>query len=115
MLTMTGNKEGRLHVRRQVDDYALRDTEFKSMSFLTYTVETYERQIQERDSGHIEDDNDDNNPLKLVNIYLLILNVPPIFVFVKWRITIFFLMLLDLGFLDEMEKNRQNCFIMLRC
>ena len=60
MLTMTGNKEGRLHVRRQVDDYTLRDTEFESMSFLTYMVETYERRIRERDSGHIEDDNDDN-------------------------------------------------------
>ena len=40
---MTGNTEGKLHARRQVDDYIFQDSEFESMSFLTYTVETYER------------------------------------------------------------------------
>lgn len=61
---MTGNTEGKLHARRQVDDYIFRDSEFESMSFLTYTVETYERRLRERESGRTEDEDDDNESLR---------------------------------------------------
>ena len=36
---------GRLHVQRQVEDYALRGAEFEAMGFLSFTVETYERRF----------------------------------------------------------------------
>jgi hypothetical protein len=44
-LSLVGNANGKLHVQRQVQDYTLRGTDFESMGFLTFTVETYERRI----------------------------------------------------------------------
>ena len=41
-MTLIGNSEGKLHVQRQVEDYALRGNELKEMGFLSFTVETYE-------------------------------------------------------------------------
>ena len=61
---MTGNTEGKLHVRRQVDDYALRDMEFENMGFLTYTVETYERRMRGKEIGHTEEENDENESIQ---------------------------------------------------
>lgn len=43
VMTLIANVNGKLHVQRQVEDYALRGTEFESMGFLIFTVETYER------------------------------------------------------------------------
>ena len=42
-MTLIGGSEGKLHVNRQIEDYALRGMEFEAMGFLTFTVETYER------------------------------------------------------------------------
>ena len=39
-MTLVGNADGRLHVCRQVEDYALRGIEFEAMGFLSFTVET---------------------------------------------------------------------------
>ena len=60
-MTLTGNKEGKLHVRRQVEDYALRGLEFEGMGFLTFTVETYERRITLRTNDSMEEENNDEN------------------------------------------------------
>ena len=45
VVTITGNAEGKLYAQHQVQDYALRGTEYESMGFLSFTVETYERRI----------------------------------------------------------------------
>lgn len=44
-MTLIGNTAGKLHVQRQVEDYAFRGSEFEDMGFLSFTVETYERRI----------------------------------------------------------------------
>ena len=59
VVTLVGNLNGRLHVQRQVEDYALRGAEFEAiMGFLTFTMETYERRlvggnmnVEERDTS----------------------------------------------------------------
>ena len=53
---MIGNEDGKLHVKHQVQDYALRGFEFEMLGFLTFIVETYERQIP-KDRMNNEDDN----------------------------------------------------------
>lgn len=59
-MTLIGNSEGKLHVQRQVEDYALRGNEFEEMGFLSFTVETYERRISQRNvEENIENDNTD--------------------------------------------------------
>jgi hypothetical protein len=50
VISLFGNADGRLHIQRQVEDYALRGYEFEDMGFLTFTVETYERRIQEKNN-----------------------------------------------------------------
>ena len=45
-MSITGDAEGKLHVRRQVEDYTLRGIEFEMMNFLNFTVETYERSMK---------------------------------------------------------------------
>jgi hypothetical protein len=52
-MALIGDTEGRLHVQRQVEDYAFRGVEFDMMGFLTFTVETYERRItkEQNDNG----------------------------------------------------------------
>ena len=45
-MSVTGDAEGKLHVRRQVQDYALRGIEFETMGFLNFTVETYEHSMK---------------------------------------------------------------------
>lgn len=54
-MTMVGNADGRLHVQRQVDDYALRSVEFEMMGFLAFTVETYERRIEMENKSNEQD------------------------------------------------------------
>lgn len=44
-MTLIGNTAGKLHVQRQVEDYAFRGSEFEDMGFLSFTVETYERRL----------------------------------------------------------------------
>ena len=44
-MTLIRDATGRLHVRWQVEDYALHGPEFDMMGFLTFTVETYERRM----------------------------------------------------------------------
>ena len=51
-MTLIGNSEGKLHVNRQIEDYALRGVEFEAMGFLTFIVETYERRITTASAGH---------------------------------------------------------------
>ena len=53
-MTLIGNTAGKLHVQRQVEDYALRGSEFDDMGFLNFTVETYERRMTMQNE---EDDN----------------------------------------------------------
>ena len=45
-MSVMGDTEGKLHVRRQVQDYALRGIEFEMMGFLNFTVETYEHSMK---------------------------------------------------------------------
>lgn len=58
MISITGDAEGKLHVRRQVEDYALRGIEFEGMGFLNFTVETYER-LMKKDAETAEENDDD--------------------------------------------------------
>lgn len=53
-MSVTGDAEGKLHVRRQVEDYALRGIEFEEMGFLNFIVETYERPIK-NEADHAEE------------------------------------------------------------
>ena len=53
-MSITGDAEGKLHVRRQVEDYALRGIEFEMMGFLNFTVETYERSMKSG-TEHLEE------------------------------------------------------------
>lgn len=55
-MTLIGNAEGKLHVQRQVENYALRGVEFEDMGFLTFTVETYERWIDSKATTTIIDE-----------------------------------------------------------
>ena len=55
-MTLIGNAEGKLHVQRQVENYALRGVEFEDMGFLTFTVETYERRIDSKATTTIIDE-----------------------------------------------------------
>ena len=41
-MRLFGDVEGKLHVQRQVEDYAYRGVEFEMMGFLSFIVETYE-------------------------------------------------------------------------
>jgi hypothetical protein len=54
-MSFFGNADGRLHVQCQVEDYVLRGREFEDMGFLTFTVETYERRIQEEKKDEKDD------------------------------------------------------------
>ena len=56
-MTLIGNTAGKLHVQRQVEDYALRGPEFEDMGFLLFTVETYERRIGTQ-NAHADDTHD---------------------------------------------------------
>ena len=56
IVSFFGNSEGRLQVQRQVEDYALRGREFEEMGFLTFTVETYERRIQEKRNDNVDEE-----------------------------------------------------------
>ena len=56
-MTLIGNTAGKLHVQRQVEDYALRGPEFDDMGFLSFTVETYERRIGIQ-NAHSDDTHD---------------------------------------------------------
>ena len=56
-MTLIGNTAGKLHVQRQVEDYALRGPEFEDMGFLSFTVETYERRVVMQNL-HVEDTED---------------------------------------------------------
>ena len=58
MVTIIGNAEGEIQVRRQVEDYALRGLEFEGMGFLTFVVETYERRLG-KETKNTEDDEDE--------------------------------------------------------
>jgi hypothetical protein len=55
VVTITGNAEGKLYMQHQVQDYALRGTEFEEMGFLSFTVETYERRM----TSESEEENED--------------------------------------------------------
>ena len=59
-MTLIGNSEGKLHVQRQVEDYALQGNKFEEMGFLSFTVETYERRLSQRNvEENTENDNTD--------------------------------------------------------
>lgn len=61
-MTLVGNAQGKLHVQRQVEDYALRGSEFETMGFLTFTVETYEHRIPTKDTETtLDDENKDDD------------------------------------------------------
>ena len=45
-MTLFGDVDGKLRVRRQVEDYAYRSVEFEMMGFLSFIVETYERRMK---------------------------------------------------------------------
>lgn len=59
-MTLIGNTAGKLHVQRQVEDYALRGPEFDEMNFLNFTVETYERRIT---NTYVDEDNNNEESL----------------------------------------------------
>ena len=54
VISLCGNSEGKLLVQRQVQDYAFRGREFEDMGFLSFTVETYERRIQDKKNDEID-------------------------------------------------------------
>jgi hypothetical protein len=58
-MTLIGNWEGKLHVQRQVEDYAFRSIEFEAMSFLTFTVETYEHRLKMEGERRVEENEDE--------------------------------------------------------
>ena len=53
-MTLIGNADGKLHVQRQVEDYALQGIEFEEMGFLMFMVETYERRIGSENKDEVE-------------------------------------------------------------
>lgn len=59
-MTLIGNSEGKLHVQRQVEDYAFRGLDFEEMGFLSFTVETYERRIISKNTNIEENLENDN-------------------------------------------------------
>ena len=61
VMTLIGNTEGKLHVQRQVQDYALRSVEFEMMGFLTFTVETYERRMVLDNENNDHDVHEESN------------------------------------------------------
>jgi hypothetical protein len=65
MMNLIANQEGKLHVQRQVEDYALRGVEFESMGFLTFTVETYERRMSEK--TNVEEEREDETDHSTTN------------------------------------------------
>jgi hypothetical protein len=73
---LIGNAEGKLHVRRQVEDYAFRSVEFEMMGFLSFTVETYERRMVE-ENAHMEGDEDEEASRSSRNQYGRYLNEHP--------------------------------------
>ena len=61
-VTLIGDSKGKLHVQRQVEDYAFRGVEFETMGFLSFIVETYERRISHdamRDGREMDDESKD--------------------------------------------------------
>ena len=58
-MSLVGHVDGKLHIRRQVDDYALRGDEFETMGFLTFIVETYERRIMAEEINLQNEDQDE--------------------------------------------------------
>lgn len=74
---MTGNREGKLHVRRQLDDYTFRDLEFEDMGFLNYSVETYERRMPGGGSSRSEDNDDDNESNHRTDLIFRYLSIHP--------------------------------------
>ena len=63
-MTLVGNADGRLHVCRQVEDYALRGIEFEAMGFLSFTVETtYERRMKTENENETNYDDDHSHDL----------------------------------------------------
>jgi hypothetical protein len=54
---LTGDAEGKLHVRCQVEDYALRGFEFETMGFLSFTVNTYEQRFGKK-KKQVEDEDE---------------------------------------------------------
>lgn len=117
-MTLIGNSEGKLHVQRQVEDYALQGNKFEEMGFLSFTVETYERRLSQRNvEENTENDNtdiflqsntDSTNPNCIRDQKLII-------VFIVRKTIILFLISLVHGFLDVTVKMIQNHITMLQC
>lgn len=72
-ITLRGDSKGKLHVQRQVEDYAFRGVEFEMMGFLSFIVETYERRDvydTKKDEKAMEEEQKDARPKNESRRYL---------------------------------------------